>query len=151
GGSFRPTYALVATLPVVWSVGLSSRLLVIGLVAGVGTLAWLGPTVYLSGGWHAYKVASDALIGSFAEIISPRSSSSDPRDVGVTSRDPLVGALSAVGRGLLALLVRRGLGGPFDVLERGCAPLGAMIAVPATLFFGLFFCAEPGYLAPLIP
>jgi hypothetical protein len=152
GGSLRPSFALVAVGPALWALGLDvPRLAVCGAVALAGTLAWMLPTVLLSGGWHAYRASSDALIGGFADMISPLSDKRDPRMSALNLRDTVMWTLLAVGPALVALAARRAARvPPSGALGRALVLLAAT-GVPAIAFFVLVFCAEAGYLAGLVP
>src|SRR5262249_3180770 len=109
------------------------------VLAIAGTLAWLVPTVILTGGWAAYRGANQALVGELAGRFSLLSSSKDARYVALNLRDTLAWAIIAL---LPLLLIRK---------EKSRA-LGICltITIPSLLFYFAVICAEAGYLAGLV-
>jgi hypothetical protein len=141
GGSLRPTYLMLAGPAVLWAYfgdwrGLSQ----IAALALAGTLAWLLPTVHLTGGWHAYRAANAALVGGLIKESSLLSSAHDARSAALNLRDTLAWALIAL---LPLIAMARGF-------PRRVAWICAAMIVPALLFYALVICAEAGYLAGLI-
>ena len=147
GGAFRPSFAVIAVVPVVYCYWRHWRaLLYIGVAAVAGTLLWLVPTVQLAGGWHAYRDASDALLGMFARKSSVLSSESDGRMVLDNLRGVGTWALLALGTALFGLRWRRG-----NANARWAYAMVAMMAGPALVFYALVYVAEAGYLLGLVP
>jgi hypothetical protein len=141
GGGFRPTYLLLAGPAVLWAYRAEWRkLLVVAALAAIGTLAWLLPTVHLTGGWAAYRGANDALVGVLVGKVSALSSASDARYISLNRRDTLSWAAVALFPALPALWSRR---------PRVFGVFVAMV-VPSLLFYFLVLCAEAGYLAGLV-
>ncbi len=152
GGSLRPSFALFAVAPALYALGLDvGRLAVCSFVAVAGTVAWVWPTVVLSGGWRLYRLASDALIGGFADLISPLSASGDARFSALNLRDTLLWTALALAPALVALAARRAVAAPPSPPLTRATRLMLMMALPAVAFFALVFCAEAGYLAGLVP
>ena len=141
GGSFRPTYLLLAGPAVLWVYRRDWRgLAVVAALAVAGTLAWLLPTAHLTGGWAAYRAANDALVGEFVKHVSLLSPTSNPRYVDLNLRDTLAWALVA-----LAPLAVAGWR-----VERRAAWICLAMIVPALAFYATVLCAEAGYLAGLV-
>jgi len=152
GGSFRPSYALVSVLPVLWAFGLSfRRLFFVALLGGLGTLAWLVPSAILTGGWHRYQLASDALVGNFIRLTSVLSSTKDPRTVALNLRDTLAWTILALWPAAACLLCNRLARARLGPETRRAGMLALTMALPAVAFYAVVLCAEAGYLAGLVP
>jgi len=139
GGSFRPTYLLLSAVAVAWAFR-GRRLVWVAALAGAGTLAWLVPTVILTGGWASYRAANDALVGGLVKQFSLLSSTGDARYIALNLRDAL--AWSVIALAPLMLLQRS--------VDRRAAILCGAIVIPSLLFYTLVICAEAGYLAGLV-
>jgi hypothetical protein len=152
GGSFRPSYALVAVIPAAWALGFRvAHLAVAAFVGTAVTVAWLVPTAALSGGWEMYQRVSDALIGNFVRITSPLSKSHEEHWANINIRNALwwsvVAAMGAVVARVAALIARVSR----DETQRWLGRLYWLMVIPAVAFFTLILCAEAGYLAGLVP
>jgi Dolichyl-phosphate-mannose-protein mannosyltransferase len=146
GGSFRPTYLMLAGVAVLFVFGRDwRRLLLVTALAVAGTLAWLIPTVQLTGGWSAYAAANDALVGLIARQVSVFSSEHDARYLALNLRDTLAWSVIALAP-LVPLAAKRTLDPP----ARRAAVLCACMVVPSLLFYSFGFCMEAGYLAGLV-
>ena len=141
GGSFRPTYLLLAGPAVLWVYRRDWRgLAVVAALAVAGTVAWLVPTAYLTGGWAAYRAANDALVGEFVSHVSLLSPTSSSRFVELNLRDTFAWALIALAP--LAVAARR--------VEGRVAWIALLADGPALAFYAVVLCAEAGYLAGLV-
>jgi hypothetical protein len=138
GGSFRPTYLLLAGPAVLWAYARDWRkLAAVAALALAGTLAWLLPTARLTGGWAAYRAANDALVGALVGKVSLLSSAGDARYMMLNVRDTAVWAVVALA--------------PLCLARRGRALwLAAAVIVPSLIFYFIVLCAEAGYLAGLV-
>jgi hypothetical protein len=144
GGSFRPTYLLLAGPAVLWAYRHEwRRLLAVGAIAAAGTFLWLYPTVKLTGGWAAYRAANDALVGVLAGRTSLLSSSGEARYVALNLRDAAIW-------GAIALAPALALRPRLDEATRRAAWICALIAVPSMIFYAVVICAEAGYLSGLV-
>jgi hypothetical protein len=140
GGSFRPTYLLLASVAIVWAFWRDWRnLILVVSIAIAGTLAWLIPTVILTGGWSAYRAANQALVGELAGRFSVLSSSKDARYVALNLRDTLAWSILAL---YPLLLIRKG--------KSQAVYICLAITIPSLLFYFAVICAEAGYLAGLV-
>jgi hypothetical protein len=150
GGSFRVTYFLLSIPLVLWALWPDvRRLAAVAAIAGAGTLAWLLPTVRLTGGWAAYRAASDALVGAFVRIVSPLSSEGLVEAQTANAWDAVVWTVLVTAPALAALLATaRSTSEP---LARRLRWLFAAVTVPSLLFYGLVLCAEAGYVLGLAP
>jgi Dolichyl-phosphate-mannose-protein mannosyltransferase len=140
GGSFRPTYLLLAGPAVAWAYWRHwGKLLAVGALAAAGTLAWLVPTAVLTGGWAAYRAANDALVGALVGKVSLLSPAGDVRYMALNARDTAVWA--AVALAPLCLARPR---------EARAFRLCLAMIVPSLIFYFVVLCAEAGYLAGLV-
>ncbi|HEY2743012.1 MAG TPA: hypothetical protein VGL86_00255 [Polyangia bacterium] len=141
GASFRPTYLVLAGPAVLWAYfGQWRRLAVVAAIAAAGTLAWLLPSVRLTGGWAAYRAANDALVGELIGRASLLSATKNAHNVALNLRDTLAWALIAL---FPLVVVRR-------AVNRRALALGAAMVLPALVFYAVVLCAEAGYLAGLV-
>lgn len=147
GLSFRPSFALFAGLPILYCYRHNWRnLALIAITAAIACLAWLLPTIHLSGGYEAYSQNSDALVGMFARKTSWLSSE---RDIRMTT-DNLLGL--ALWTSILALVLPFSLWvGTRGKESRHFLRILLLMAAPALAFYALVFIAEAGYLLALVP
>jgi len=150
GGSLRPSFALLAVLPVIWVLWFDlRRLLAVAVIGAVGTAAWFLPTVALSGGLRRYQETSDALIGAFIRITSALSSEHNERALALNLRNTLFWSVLALGLAVVVWAVGRGRHA--EPTERRAGVVLLTMALPAVAFYVLVLCAEAGYLSGLVP
>jgi len=147
GAAFRPSFACIAILPVLYSHWRDwPALLAIAVAGALGTLLWFVPTLQLAGGWSAYREASDALLGLMASKSSVLSQHSDARLVTVNIRGTITWGVLATAVAAIAFWFR----GTREENRWSFATCALMVG-PALLFYGLVYVAEPGYLIGLVP
>ncbi len=152
GGSLRPSFALLAVLPVIWALWFDlRRLALVAVIGAAGTAAWFVPTVILSGGLRRYQETSDALIGAFIRITSVLSSEHNERALGLNLRNTLAWSLLALGLVAVGWLVTRLRRQSGDAASERAGLVLLAMAVPAVAFYALVLCAEAGYLSGLVP
>lgn len=148
GFAIRPTFVLFAIGPILLL--LVKRPLHLALAAvpatlGSGAVALL--TVAAAGGFEVYREATSALVThTILRATSPLSPDADPRMIVDNTASIVAWALLLFLPLIVAVLLRqrRALQGlPIRLL--------AASFVPSVFFFLLTFCAEPGYLQPLLP
>lgn len=151
GGSLRPSFALIAVGPVLWTFRKDARALaLVGLVSAAGTAAWLLPTLALTqGGLATYRAATDTLMGNFVRMVSPLSTSAIPRFAHDNLMSGIVWSGIALGPALVALLVA--WRSWREVFASWPVKLLALMAIPSVLFYCFVYCAEAGYLSGLVP
>lgn len=148
GFAIRPSFALFAIGPILWLVAKRPADLALAAIpAALGSGAFALLTVVAAGGLEVYRRATEALVThTILRATSPLSPDADPRMI----LDNTWSILAWLFLLLLPLLVatafhkRRALQGlPATLLLAS--------AIPSVSFFMLTFCAEPGYLQPLVP
>jgi hypothetical protein len=151
GGSLRPSFAVIAVGPVLWTYRRHGRHLAgIAGVAAAGTVAWFWPTVALTpGGLAAYRAASDGLMGNFFRMISPLSGEALPGFAGDNVKNALVWTGLAVFPAIVAIAARARSLGP--LAREWTVQVAGWAVAPAAGFYALGFCAEAGYVAGLVP
>jgi hypothetical protein len=151
GGSLRPSFALVSVPPVLYVYRRHVHLLAIVAVLGaVGTAAWLVPTVISVGGWSIYRDASESLIGGLLRRTSQLSSTA-ARTKWTNVNDTLQWSTIALSPVALAALGRIAAAPRRNPALRPLLVLLVLMALPSVIFYALSLCAEPGYLAGLLP
>lgn len=148
GFAIRPTFVLFAIGPILLLLAKRPAHLALAAVPatlGSGVVALL--TVAAAGGSEVYRQATTALVThTILRATSPLSPEADARMILDNTGSIVTWALLLLLPLIVAVLLRqrRALQGlPFRLLLASF--------VPSVLFFLLTFCAEPGYLQPLVP
>ncbi len=149
GGSFRPSFALVAVVPVLYFQRRDpSSLVRIAAIAALGTLAWLVPTVLLTpGGWPTYLRLNQELAGAYIGVSSALSADADARHVLTNLHGTAIWSVLALAPAGLAWAVASG---PMRARQARPLMLLALMTLPSLAFFSLALCAEAGYLSGLV-
>jgi hypothetical protein len=134
--------------PIVWLLVKRPRHLALAAVpAALGSGVFALLTVLASGGLETYRQATEALVTqTILRATSPLSPDADPRMIVDNTWSILAWVLLFLLPLVLGILLHKR-----RALEGLPAKLLLASAIPSVAFFALTFCAEPGYLQPLVP
>ena len=148
GFAIRPTFVLFAAGPILLLVArrpVHIALAALPAILGSGIVALL--TVAAAGGLDTYRAATSALVThTILRATSPLSPDADPRMILDNTRSIFAWLLLLLLPLIVAVVMRQ------RRALQGITPrLLLASSAPGVLFFLLTFCAEPGYLQPLLP
>ena len=149
GGALRPSFLVLGLPLTLWHLRQFWRQLALALgVLVAGTLGWLLPTALAAGGWQRLADAQRLLSVSYS--FAGRSLLSAHASPELVRRNlAMVLVISAtIWLPVLAFAAPTHARTPDRTAVRA---LLLTAALPTTLFYLLAFCAEPGYLAGLVP
>lgn len=158
GASLRPSFVIFGIPVVIWTVGFQrfADLAMAGVASLAGAVAWLVPTVHVSGGWDTWRAATRGLVHQgFVLTSSPFSDTAVASLIWANQLSLALWAFETILPLLVAWAVayaaRRGRRNAAETDRRWLVGVLLIGGGAAIAYYSATFISEPGYLAALLP